>query len=98
MRKLLLFHFASFSAQGSFTEVSGFLVHCINMAIMLTLPAAVVLSVPSVTPGNIFFTVNVPSLQPCHDQLYRLVACVMQPNHYPPVDSRHCCHVHKTDR
>uniref|UniRef100_A0AAQ4QMS2 O-acyltransferase n=1 Tax=Gasterosteus aculeatus aculeatus TaxID=481459 RepID=A0AAQ4QMS2_GASAC len=30
--------------------VAGFLVHCINMAIMLTLPAAVVLSVPSVTP------------------------------------------------
>uniref|UniRef100_G3P2M5 O-acyltransferase n=1 Tax=Gasterosteus aculeatus aculeatus TaxID=481459 RepID=G3P2M5_GASAC len=37
-------------SKGSFTEVAGFLVHCINMAIMLTLPAAVVLSVPSVTP------------------------------------------------
>ncbi|KAM8870478.1 diacylglycerol O-acyltransferase 1-like [Spinachia spinachia] len=37
-------------SKGSFTEVVGFLVHCINMAIMLTLPAAVVLLVPSVTP------------------------------------------------
>ncbi|XP_037640377.1 diacylglycerol O-acyltransferase 1b [Sebastes umbrosus] len=37
-------------SKGSFTELVGFLVHCINMAIMLTFPAAVVLLVPSVTP------------------------------------------------
>eukprot|EP00064_Thunnus_orientalis_P009548 superscaffoldBa00001220_g9572 len=39
-----------FSSQGSFSELVGFLVHCINMAIMLTFPAAVVLLVPSMTP------------------------------------------------
>uniref|UniRef100_A0A8C2WVU8 O-acyltransferase n=1 Tax=Cyclopterus lumpus TaxID=8103 RepID=A0A8C2WVU8_CYCLU len=37
-------------SKGSFTELVGFLVHCMNMAIMLTLPAAVVLLVPCVTP------------------------------------------------
>ncbi|XP_032375002.1 diacylglycerol O-acyltransferase 1b [Etheostoma spectabile] len=37
-------------SKGSFTELVGFLVHCINMAIMLTFPAAVVLLVPSMTP------------------------------------------------
>lgn len=42
-------------SKGSFTELVGFLVHCMNMATMLTLPAAVVLLVPSVTPvGGIF--------------------------------------------
>ncbi|KAF1387877.1 hypothetical protein PFLUV_G00084470 [Perca fluviatilis] len=37
-------------SKGSFTELVGFLVHCINLAIMLTFPAAVVLLVPSMTP------------------------------------------------
>uniref|UniRef100_A0AAQ5ZAB0 O-acyltransferase n=1 Tax=Amphiprion ocellaris TaxID=80972 RepID=A0AAQ5ZAB0_AMPOC len=32
------------------SELVGFLVHCINFALMLTFPAAVVLLVPSVTP------------------------------------------------
>uniref|UniRef100_A0A3Q3GKM8 O-acyltransferase n=1 Tax=Labrus bergylta TaxID=56723 RepID=A0A3Q3GKM8_9LABR len=40
----------SLSAQGSFSEVLGFLVHCTNLTIMLTFPAAVVLLVPSMTP------------------------------------------------
>uniref|UniRef100_A0A8C5EI49 O-acyltransferase n=1 Tax=Gouania willdenowi TaxID=441366 RepID=A0A8C5EI49_GOUWI len=43
--------FSYFSiVQGSFSELVGFLLHCINMAVMLTFPAAVVLLVPSVTP------------------------------------------------
>uniref|UniRef100_A0A3B4Z2G0 O-acyltransferase n=1 Tax=Stegastes partitus TaxID=144197 RepID=A0A3B4Z2G0_9TELE len=37
-------------SKGSFSELVGFLVHCINFATMLTFPAAVVLLVPSVTP------------------------------------------------
>ncbi|KAM8735365.1 diacylglycerol O-acyltransferase 1b [Acanthopagrus schlegelii] len=37
-------------SKGSFSELMGFLVHCINLAIMLTFPAAVVLLVPSMTP------------------------------------------------
>lgn len=37
-------------SKGSFSEKVGFLVHCINLAVMLTFPAAVVLMVPSVTP------------------------------------------------
>uniref|UniRef100_A0A671U879 O-acyltransferase n=1 Tax=Sparus aurata TaxID=8175 RepID=A0A671U879_SPAAU len=37
-------------SKGSFSELVGFLVHCINLAIMLTFPAAVVLLVPSMTP------------------------------------------------
>uniref|UniRef100_A0A3Q1F5K1 O-acyltransferase n=1 Tax=Acanthochromis polyacanthus TaxID=80966 RepID=A0A3Q1F5K1_9TELE len=37
-------------SKGSFSELVGFLVHCINFALMLTFPAAVVLLVPSVTP------------------------------------------------
>lgn len=37
-------------SKGSFSELGGFLVHCVNMANMLTFPAAVVLLVPSVTP------------------------------------------------
>lgn len=42
-------------SKGSFSELLGFLVHCINMAIMLTFPAAVVLLVPSMTPvGGVF--------------------------------------------
>uniref|UniRef100_A0A8C4EI52 O-acyltransferase n=1 Tax=Dicentrarchus labrax TaxID=13489 RepID=A0A8C4EI52_DICLA len=42
-------------SKGSFTELVGFLVHCTNMAVMLTFPAAVVLLVPSVTPvGGVF--------------------------------------------
>uniref|UniRef100_A0A3Q3JNK6 O-acyltransferase n=1 Tax=Monopterus albus TaxID=43700 RepID=A0A3Q3JNK6_MONAL len=40
---------------GSFSESVGFLIHCINLAIMLTFPAAVVLLVPSMTPvGGVF--------------------------------------------
>ncbi|XP_035528866.1 diacylglycerol O-acyltransferase 1b [Morone saxatilis] len=42
-------------SKGSFSELVGFLVHCTNMAVMLTFPAAVVLLVPSVTPvGGVF--------------------------------------------
>ncbi|XP_041650026.1 diacylglycerol O-acyltransferase 1b [Cheilinus undulatus] len=37
-------------SKGSFCELVGFLVHCINLTIMLTFPAAVVLLVPSTTP------------------------------------------------
>ncbi|KAM9309266.1 diacylglycerol O-acyltransferase 1-like isoform 2-T2 [Pholidichthys leucotaenia] len=36
-------------SKGSFSELVGFLIHCINMAVMLTFPAAVVLLVPSMT-------------------------------------------------
>uniref|UniRef100_A0A8D0CMB1 O-acyltransferase n=1 Tax=Sander lucioperca TaxID=283035 RepID=A0A8D0CMB1_SANLU len=43
------FHLSN-KSPGSFTELVGFLVHCINLAIMLTFPAAVVLLVPSMTP------------------------------------------------
>uniref|UniRef100_A0A672FPE5 O-acyltransferase n=1 Tax=Salarias fasciatus TaxID=181472 RepID=A0A672FPE5_SALFA len=41
------------------TELVGFLLHCINMAIMLTFPAAVVLLVPSVTPVGGTFVLGV---------------------------------------
>uniref|UniRef100_UPI0037E8DD02 diacylglycerol O-acyltransferase 1b n=1 Tax=Semicossyphus pulcher TaxID=241346 RepID=UPI0037E8DD02 len=37
-------------SKGSFSELVGFLIHCINHTIMLTFPAAVVLLVPSVSP------------------------------------------------
>uniref|UniRef100_A0A3Q4AJ00 O-acyltransferase n=1 Tax=Mola mola TaxID=94237 RepID=A0A3Q4AJ00_MOLML len=37
-------------SKGSFSERVGFLIHCTNMAIMITFPAAVVLLVPSITP------------------------------------------------
>ncbi|XP_037532240.1 diacylglycerol O-acyltransferase 1b [Nematolebias whitei] len=37
-------------SKGSFSELVGFLVHCINLTVMLTFPAAVVLLVPSMTP------------------------------------------------
>uniref|UniRef100_A0A7N8Y679 O-acyltransferase n=1 Tax=Mastacembelus armatus TaxID=205130 RepID=A0A7N8Y679_9TELE len=37
-------------SKGSFTELVGFLVHCINLAIILMFPGAVVLLVPSMTP------------------------------------------------
>uniref|UniRef100_A0A673B254 O-acyltransferase n=1 Tax=Sphaeramia orbicularis TaxID=375764 RepID=A0A673B254_9TELE len=37
-------------SKGSFSELVGFLFHCINLTIMLTFPAAVVLMVPSLTP------------------------------------------------
>uniref|UniRef100_A0A674MJ70 O-acyltransferase n=1 Tax=Takifugu rubripes TaxID=31033 RepID=A0A674MJ70_TAKRU len=36
--------------QGSFSERLGFLVHAINMGVLITFPAAVVLLLPSVTP------------------------------------------------
>ncbi|XP_027142942.1 diacylglycerol O-acyltransferase 1 [Larimichthys crocea] len=45
-------------SKGSLSELAGFLVHCINMAIMLTFPAAVVLLVPSVTPGKMFLLLS----------------------------------------
>ncbi|KAJ0066041.1 hypothetical protein NL108_001264, partial [Boleophthalmus pectinirostris] len=42
-------------SKGSFGELVGFVVHCINLTVMLTFPAAVVLMVPSVTPvGGVF--------------------------------------------
>uniref|UniRef100_A0AAQ5Z8Y6 O-acyltransferase n=1 Tax=Amphiprion ocellaris TaxID=80972 RepID=A0AAQ5Z8Y6_AMPOC len=44
------FRMSSGKQKGSFSELVGFLVHCINFALMLTFPAAVVLLVPSVTP------------------------------------------------
>ncbi|CAJ1062162.1 diacylglycerol O-acyltransferase 1b [Xyrichtys novacula] len=37
-------------SKGSFSELVGFVVHCVNLTIMLTFPAVVVLLVPSVTP------------------------------------------------
>ncbi|XP_038567493.1 diacylglycerol O-acyltransferase 1b [Micropterus salmoides] len=37
-------------SKGSFSELLGFLVHCIYLTIMLTFPAAMVLLVPSMTP------------------------------------------------
>lgn len=40
------------SSQGSFSERVGFLIHFTNMAILITFPAAVVLLVPSITPGS----------------------------------------------
>ncbi|GAA6227070.1 diacylglycerol O-acyltransferase 1-like [Lates japonicus] len=46
-------------SKGSFSEPVGFLVHCINMAIMLTFPAAVVLLVPSVTPVGGAFVLGI---------------------------------------
>uniref|UniRef100_A0A3B4Y229 O-acyltransferase n=1 Tax=Seriola lalandi dorsalis TaxID=1841481 RepID=A0A3B4Y229_SERLL len=46
-------------SKGSFSELVGFLVHCINMAIMLTFPAAVVLLVPSVTPVGGAFVLGI---------------------------------------
>lgn len=48
----------SVSTQGSFSEAVGFLVHCINLANMLIFPAAVVLLVPSMTPGKIQQHIN----------------------------------------
>ncbi|XP_068179541.1 diacylglycerol O-acyltransferase 1-like [Antennarius striatus] len=42
-------------SKGSLSEGKGFLLHCINIAVMLTFPAAVVLLVPSMTPvGGVF--------------------------------------------
>uniref|UniRef100_A0A4W6CMS6 O-acyltransferase n=1 Tax=Lates calcarifer TaxID=8187 RepID=A0A4W6CMS6_LATCA len=46
-------------SKGSFSEPVGFLVHCINMAIMLTFPAAVVLLVPSMTPVGGAFVLGI---------------------------------------
>lgn len=37
-------------SKGSFSELVGLVIHCINLTVMLTFPAAVVLIVPSVTP------------------------------------------------
>uniref|UniRef100_A0A3Q3A8Y8 O-acyltransferase n=1 Tax=Kryptolebias marmoratus TaxID=37003 RepID=A0A3Q3A8Y8_KRYMA len=37
-------------SKGSFSELAGFLVHCINLSVILMFPAAVVLLVPSMTP------------------------------------------------
>lgn len=51
-KKTLLLCFLS---QGSFSEQFGCLVHCINMAVLITFPAAVVLLLPSVTPGRVVF-------------------------------------------
>ncbi|CAG11944.1 unnamed protein product, partial [Tetraodon nigroviridis] len=37
-------------SKGSFSERVGCLIHCVNMAVLITFPAAVVLLLPSVTP------------------------------------------------
>lgn len=96
----------SLSAQGSFSELAGFLVHCINMAIMLTFPAAVVLLVPSVTPGKMCFycyenticaSLLLPTVHNRDKQLTKIVASIMQPNHYPFFGSLQCSHVYKTE-
>ncbi|KAM9723232.1 diacylglycerol O-acyltransferase 1-like [Menidia menidia] len=49
-------------SKGSFSELAGFLVHCINMAIMLTFPAIVVLLVPSMTPVGGLFALGVHTI------------------------------------
>lgn len=55
-----------FWTQGSFSELVGFLVHFINMAVLLTFPAAVVLLVPSMTSGKMCFPIiQLSSLQSC---------------------------------
>lgn len=41
--------------QGSFSERLGFVVHGLNMGVLITFPAAVVLLLPSVTPGKVTF-------------------------------------------
>ncbi|CAB1420090.1 unnamed protein product [Pleuronectes platessa] len=46
-------------SKSSFSEPVGFLVHCINMAVILTFPAAVILLVPSVTPVGGAFALGV---------------------------------------
>ncbi|KAF0045363.1 hypothetical protein F2P81_001892 [Scophthalmus maximus] len=46
-------------SKSSFSELVGYLVHCINMATILTFPAAVVLLVPSVTPAGGAFVLGV---------------------------------------
>uniref|UniRef100_A0A3P8VHE3 O-acyltransferase n=1 Tax=Cynoglossus semilaevis TaxID=244447 RepID=A0A3P8VHE3_CYNSE len=43
----------------SFSEYVGFLVHCVNLTVMLTFPAALVLSVPSMTPVGGAFVLGV---------------------------------------
>ncbi|CAF88694.1 unnamed protein product, partial [Tetraodon nigroviridis] len=40
-------------SKGSFSERVGCLIHCVNMAVLITFPAAVVLLLPSVTPGKV---------------------------------------------
>uniref|UniRef100_A0A8C7XJR1 O-acyltransferase n=1 Tax=Oryzias sinensis TaxID=183150 RepID=A0A8C7XJR1_9TELE len=54
-----LFFFVSFSMQGSFSERVGFLVHFVNLAVMLTFPPAVVLVLPSVTPVGGAFALGI---------------------------------------
>ncbi|XP_033837240.1 diacylglycerol O-acyltransferase 1b [Periophthalmus magnuspinnatus] len=46
-------------SKGSFSELVGFVVHCINLTVMLTFPAAVVLTVPSVTPVGGAFALGI---------------------------------------
>ncbi|KAK7886365.1 hypothetical protein WMY93_025986 [Mugilogobius chulae] len=41
-------------SKGSFGEHVGFVVHCINLTVMLTFPVAVILTVPSVTQDDVF--------------------------------------------
>uniref|UniRef100_A0A3P9JNY8 O-acyltransferase n=1 Tax=Oryzias latipes TaxID=8090 RepID=A0A3P9JNY8_ORYLA len=46
-------------SKGSFSERVGFLVHFVNLAVMLTFPAAVVLVLPSVTPVGGAFALGI---------------------------------------
>ncbi|KAG7474747.1 diacylglycerol O-acyltransferase 1-like [Solea senegalensis] len=46
-------------SMSSFSEHVGFLVHCINLSILLTFPAAVVLFVPSMTPVGSAFALGI---------------------------------------
>ncbi|XP_008321829.1 diacylglycerol O-acyltransferase 1-like [Cynoglossus semilaevis] len=46
-------------SKSSFSEYVGFLVHCVNLTVMLTFPAALVLSVPSMTPVGGAFVLGV---------------------------------------
>ncbi|XP_061572746.1 diacylglycerol O-acyltransferase 1b isoform X2 [Cololabis saira] len=56
---LVALHTERHLSKGSVSELVGFLVHCINMAIMLTFPAAVVLLVPSMTPAGGVFVLGI---------------------------------------
>lgn len=46
-------------SKGSFSELVGLVIHCINLTAMLTFPAAVVLIVPSVTPVGGAFALGI---------------------------------------
>nr|BBB38499.1 diacylglycerol O-acyltransferase 1 [Gymnogobius isaza] len=46
-------------SKGSFSEHVGFVVHCMNLTVLLTFPAAVILAVPSVTPVGGAFALGI---------------------------------------